>query len=143
MPGGRPTKYDKKYCDMIIEYFRVPATREVYQTEYYQNGEEKTTRTIIVPTEFPTFQGFADANNINFDTLKEWCEVHPEFSAAYAHAKKLQEKIWLQNSMAGLYNPQFAQFFGKNCLGYKDKTEVENSGEQTLNVNIKVMDNGS
>lgn len=29
--------------------------------------------------------------------------------------------------MGNLYNAQFAQFFGKNCLGYKDKTEVEST----------------
>lgn len=143
MPTGRPTKYDKKYCDQIIEYFRVPSTRTVLQTEYYKDGDVKSEREIEVATLLPTFQGFADEIGVNDDTLVEWAKVHPEFSAAYSHAKKLQEKIWLQNSMSGLYNAQFAQFFGKNCLGYKDKTEVENSGEQTLNVNIKVMDNGS
>ena len=30
--------------------------------------------------------------------------------------------------MGNLYNSQFAQFFGKNCLGYKDKTETEITG---------------
>jgi hypothetical protein len=31
--------------------------------------------------------------------------------------------------MNNSYNSQFAQFFSKNCLGYKDKQEVENSGK--------------
>ena len=33
--------------------------------------------------------------------------------------------------------------FALKNFGWKDKTEVENSGEQNLNVNIKVVDNGS
>jgi hypothetical protein len=47
-------------------------------------------------------------------------------------AKQLQEKIWLTNGMNNLYNSQFAQFFGKNCLGYKDKQEVEHTGNLKL-----------
>ena len=34
------------------------------------------------------------------------------------------------------YNSQFAQFFGKNCLGYKDKTEVE----QVTNVKFSKLE---
>lgn len=34
--------------------------------------------------------------------------------------------------MAGIFNGQFAIFFGKNCLWYKDKSEVEHSGSLSL-----------
>ena len=134
---GRPTKYKEKYCKEIIEYFRVPPTREMMKKEYYQNGNLKSEYPIIVATEFPTFQGFADSIDVNIDTLNEWCKVHEEFSEAYTRAKRLQEKIWLQNGMQGLYNAQFAQFFGKNCLGYKDKTEVEQSGDSKLTIKLE------
>jgi hypothetical protein len=58
----------------------------------------------------------------------EWEKQYVEFSKAYSRAKQLQEHIWLVNGMSNLYNAQFAQFFGKNCLGYKDKVETEISG---------------
>ncbi|MEG2082426.1 MAG: terminase small subunit, partial [Oscillospiraceae bacterium] len=81
------------------------------------------------PAEFPTFQGFANFIGVDVNTLLNWTKEHAEFLGAYMRAKQLQEKVWLVNGMGGLYNSQFAQFFGKNCLGYKDKQETEISGD--------------
>lgn len=137
---GAPTKYKEEYCEEVIEYFRVPPTIVDYKIEYYQNGNVKSKIPLIRGNEFPTFQGFADKIGVNYDTLKEWCKVHEEFSEAYMRAKQLQEKIWLTNGMNNLYNAQFAQFFGKNCLGYKDKQEVEQSGDVKNTITIKMAD---
>lgn len=126
---GRPTKYDEKYCKEIIKYFDKPPQSCMYKEEYFNNGEVKSKTPIITAIEFPTFQGFANKIRVNTDTLHQWRKEHEEFSEAYTRAKELQEKIWLVNAMGGLYNAQFAQFFGKNCLGYKDKQEVEHSGK--------------
>jgi hypothetical protein len=123
---GRKTKYNKKYCDEIIEYFDVPPQNTAYKEEYFNDGSLKSKVPVITATEIPTFQGFANKIGVNIDTLHEWKEVYSEFSEAYTRAKQIQEKIWLVNAMSGLYNAQFAQFFGKNCLGYKDKVETVN-----------------
>ena len=131
-PGGRPTKYKKKYCKEIIEYFEVESTKTEYEKEYYSDGDIKKVKPIVTANDIPTFQGFAHKIGVNMDTLTEWNSVHEEFSVAYKKAKELQEKIWLENSMCGRYSPQFAIFFGKNCLGYKDKQEVEHSGTLKL-----------
>lgn len=131
---GAPSKYKKKFCEEIIDYFSVPPQRTEYKREYFQNGELKSEVPILTANEFPTFQGFADSIGVHIDTLHEWKEKYPEFSEAYMRAKQLQEKIWLVNGMQNLYNSQFAQFFGKNCLGYTDKTEVSHTG------NIKLED---
>ena len=125
---GRPTKYQKKYCDEIIEYFNKPPQNCMYKEEYFNDGTLKSKTPIITAIEFPTFQGYANEIGVNIDTLHEWKDKYEEFSEAYTRAKQLQEKIWLVNAMGGLYNSQFAQFFGKNCLGYKDKQELEHSG---------------
>ena len=133
--GGRPPKYKKEYCDKIIEYFKKAPYQTEYKEEYFVDGSIKSKAPIITATEFPTFQGFADEILVHIDTLHEWCTKHKEFSEAYKRAKQLQEKIWLVNSMQNLYNAQFAQFFGKNCLGYKDKQEninVETNYEEYL-----------
>ena len=124
-PGGRPTKYDPKFCDLIIEYFSVPPTNIIYRTEYNRDGSVKCEVPVVMPAELPTYQGFAHSIDVHIDTLIEWTKVHPEFSDAYARAKQLQEQIWLVNSLENRYNAQFAMFFGKNCLGYKDRAEVE------------------
>ena len=130
--GGAPSKYKEEYCEEIVEYFRVPPEIVDYKREYYQNGNLKSEYPIVRGNEFPTFQGFADEIGVHIDTLHEGREVHEEFSEAYMRAKQLQEKIWLTNGMNNLYNSQFAQFFGKNCLGYKDKQEVEHTGNLKL-----------
>lgn len=122
-PGGRPTKYKKEFCEQIIEYFRREPYTTMYKEDYFNDGTLKSRTPILTATEFPTFQGFADKLGVNGDTLVEWAKKYPEFSAAYARAKQLQERIWLTNGMNSLYNSQFAQFFGKNCLGYKDRQE--------------------
>jgi len=126
--GGRPTKYQPEYCQDIINYFEREPFTTMYKKEYFNNGELKSETPILTANEFPTFQGFAHKISVNIDTLHQWKEDYPEFSEAYAHAKQLQEQVWLVNGMQNLYNSQFAQFFGKNCLGYKDKTETEITG---------------
>lgn len=125
-PGGRPTKYKEEYCESIIKYFDIPPQQTVYKKTYYADGTLKSEDPIVLPVQFPTLQGFAHDIGVNVDTMIEWCKVHEKFSEAYTHAKALQERTWLTNAMGGLYNAQFAQFYGKNCLGYKDKTEVDN-----------------
>lgn len=130
--GGRPSKYKEEYCEKILEYFKKTPYKTEYKEEYFVDGSLKSKVPIITATEFPTFQGFADEIEVHIDTLNEWCKVHEKFSEAYMRAKQLQEKIWLVNSMQNLYNAQFAQFFGKNCLGYRDKQEIEHSGKLKL-----------
>ena len=129
---GRPTKYRKEYCDDIIQYFDIPPQQVVYKQTYYANGTLKSEEPVTLPAQFPTMQGFARMIGVNIDTLHEWRKQYLDFSEAYTRAQELQEKIWLINGMGGLYNAQFAQFFGKNCLGYKDRQEVEHSGGMTV-----------
>jgi hypothetical protein len=126
MPAGRPTKYKKEYCGRLVKWFECPVREIYYKRTYYQNGQIKTEEPITdTPIEFPTFQGFAHSIGVDVDTLKNWTKDHKEFFGAYARAKQIQEDIWLRESMAGRYNPQFAKFFGVNCLGYKDKIEQD------------------
>jgi hypothetical protein len=122
------TTFKPEYCDMIIEHFRVQPSSTKKKVSYYPDGAVKSEEEIPIGVDFPTFQGFADKIGVHVDTLHKWKDDNAEFSEAYARAKQLQEHIWLINGMNNLYNSQFAQFFGKNCLGYKDKTETEITG---------------
>ena len=125
MAGGRPTKYKKKYCQELIDYFDRPPTEPLYKRTFYVNGQVKSEDPVIQPHVFPTFEGFARYIGVSKVTLLAWCDEHEEFLNAYTRAKEIQEDVWLQESMAGRYNAQFAKFFGVNCLGYKDKVEQE------------------
>jgi hypothetical protein len=128
--GGRPTKYDPKYCKLIIKYFDLePYT--IKRVEAFGKKFDKK-----VPSDLPLLCGFAAKIDVDRDTLKEWAKVHPEFSAAYKKAKELQEKLLVVNTMNGSYNPAFAIFAAKNILGWRDK--VEHSGN--IDSNIKTDD---
>lgn len=129
---GRPTDYDPKYCDELIEYFDVEPYREVEVTITYKDGRTET-RDEERPNDLPTLAGFARKIGVHRDTLHEWANAvdnegnlkHPDFSDAIKKAKEFQEDIWDTNGMKGHYVAPFAIFFGKNNLGYKDKREIE------------------
>jgi hypothetical protein len=114
-PGGRPTKYRPEYCQQIVDYFDVP---------HVVKGDDGA-----VANDLPTLAGFAASIDVTRQTLLQWCTDHPEFSGAYQKAKDLAEAMWATNALQGRYQTAFAIFYGKNCFGYRDKQEVEHSGE--------------
>lgn len=52
MPAGRPTKYEERFCDLLIEHMDKGLS----------------------------FEAFAGYLGVSKDTLFEWVKVHPEFS---------------------------------------------------------------
>lgn len=125
---GRPTKYRPEYCEQIIEYFDRPPQQVVYRETYYTDGSVKSRDPVILGEQIPTYQGFAHKIGTTAKALWQWKDKYPEFGKAYARAKELQEHILVVNALGGQYNSQFAQFYAKNNLGYKDKMETELSG---------------
>lgn len=141
---GRKTKYRKIYCKKIIDYFNVSPTKTIIETYYYKNGESKE-KPIEIANELPLFSGFAHLIGVNGDTIVEWAEAktkanklkYPEFSAAYKKAKELQESMWTNNSLKGLYNPAFTIFMGKNVFGWRDKQDIDHtSGGEKISVGV-------
>jgi len=127
-PGGRPTDYDPKYCEQILEYFE----RDPY-TERIKKIVTKSGDVVEVPvleaSDTPTLAGFAVSIGVHRDTLKEWAKVHPEFSASVKKAKEAQENFIVTNGMKGLVNTPFAIFLAKNVCGYRDNRDVEVKAE--------------
>ncbi len=103
--GGRPTKYDPKYCKEMIDYF-----------------QDKSNF-------FPTLAGFASSIEMHKETLLNWAEKHVEFFDALKRIKDMQEHNLVGGALGGQYNPTFSIFFAKNNLGYKDKQETEHTGK--------------
>jgi len=64
------------------------------------------------------------------NTLYSWQKRHPDFEDACARAVLISESLVQDRANNGLYNAQFAAFFGKNAFGWKDKTEVETVSSQ-------------
>lgn len=149
-PGGRPTKYEEKYAQELLDYFSEEVVKEIKTITSGSNGKGGEWSKEEVRYEalfFPTLELFAHKIGVDDDTLVEWAGVkyaddyvdetlrgqlkHPEFSAAYKRAKKIQKGLLLQYALIGKLNPGFAQFFAVNNLGMQSKSVVENNGEVT------------
>lgn len=121
-PIGRPTDYNPKYCEMIIEFFDVEHCK-------------KTGRDVEA-ADLPQFTAFAKKIGVSRSTLFKWAREFEEFSNAYSIAKELQEELIVNNALKNRYNPYFSQFLLKNSHGWKDKTEVEQR-TQTIEIDDK------
>ncbi len=123
-PMGRPTKYNPDYCNEIIDWF---------QSHYIPQEFE-----IKKPPIFPTIERFATNLGVCKDTLYEWGKIHPDFSVALKKAHEIQQAIWQEGSMRGLFPPAFTIFLGKNVFGWKDKQDITASVESQADLSISV-----
>jgi hypothetical protein len=138
-PGGRPTKYDKKYCKEMVEFFNIEAYRisKIIKTNKDGSTEE---REIEVANDLPLFSKFAVNIGVHRDTLHEWKDKHEEFSDAYKKCKEIQRNILIINGLRGLYQTAFAIFTAKNITDLRDKQEIEHSGETTIRHEVSFRD---
>lgn len=102
MAGGRPSKYDPKYCEHIVEWF--------------SSMEDD-------PKKCPLFGRYAVEIGVVKSTLHEWCKNHPEFSAAYSQAKSIQESIMIERGLNGEFNGGFTKFAMSNMHGWTERSE--------------------
>jgi len=121
---GRPTDYRPEYCQQIIDFFNVPATKVLKTKELDKSGElVETERTVA--NDLPILAAFCCLLGVHRDTLHEWATRHPEFSDAVKKAKEHQERILVANGMQGYYDKTFAIFTAKNLIGWRDKLEID------------------
>lgn len=114
-PVGRPTKYEPRFCDMLIEDMR--------------QGFSAT--------------AFAGSIGVSRATLNLWAAAHPEFMEALNTGKSVRLRFWEQTAISvaakGTGGPGAASVitFGLKNMGdeeWRDKQEVEHSG---LTINVK------
>jgi hypothetical protein len=74
--AGRPTKYDPAYCEQVVEHMATGAS----------------------------LTSFAAEIDVARDTLSEWANVHPEFSAAVKRAKAKCAAWWEKRNRDGAEN---------------------------------------
>ncbi|WP_373083812.1 helix-turn-helix domain-containing protein [Zhongshania sp.] len=103
MPAGRPTKYDPKYCDEVVEYMR--------------DGYSVT--------------AFAGHIGVARSTVFKWADEHEEFSDSLKAAQAMAAQWWEDRlrdvAMTGTGNATAAIFGVKNRSSedYKDKRETD------------------
>lgn len=122
---GRPSRYDPKYCQEIIDYFNVPHSEQKLVSKTTGKNDYSKEEYKEVACELPFLSGFARKIDVSTQTLLDWSKVHPEFLVAYMRAKDLQHEMLHQNTLKGLYNAQYGQFAAKNITDWRDKVEVD------------------
>jgi hypothetical protein len=128
MPAGRPTKYSQKMLDKAMAWF------DNYEP-FYDNPVDKqdkdgnvTTRMERIANLPPFWSDLAKYLEISESTLYLWLQKHKEFSESLKEKYKTKfEDVLVKNGLLGNYNPAFAIFTAKNCLGWTDKKEVDNT----------------
>lgn len=108
MAGGRPTKYDPAYCDLVVEHCKTGAS----------------------------LTSFAASIDVCRATITVWSEDHAEFLAAVKRAKAHCAAWWEQNARKGMtgeskdVNATLCIFGLKNMAAedWREKQEVQHSG---------------
>lgn len=110
MAGGRPTKYNPEYCEQIVEFMSQGASQ----------------------VEFAAYIGVAK------QTIHEWTQVHPEFSAARDMAMAKCEAWWAKKGREHLINiyqgdnlnTSNYQFHMKARFGWRDQDKTIQAPEE-------------
>lgn len=144
---GRPTKYTEEYCDKLLAFFDIDSVRMTVEKFYYKNGDVKE-KEIEVPNELPLISMFERQEGLGIGRCSKWAKAknddgtykYPIFRQAYKEAKALQENMWVNNSLRGLYSGAFTIFAGKNMFGWRDKQEIDHTskGEKIAGINYVV-----
>lgn len=134
-PGGRPSLYEEKYCEEIVEFF----TREPFTPILIENDEGETVvatnkngQPMLKPCPLPTLEGFAIKIGVHRETLNNWAVKNPKFFDAIKKAKDRQKEILVQNGLVGAYEKVFAIFVAKNVTDMSDKQELDINEKHTL-----------
>jgi len=134
---GQPTLYKPEYCQQLIDFMSVDHYSEVVDVVRQKDYEKESTRLVANP--LPFISAFARSIKVSTVTLYEWASVHPEFSNAMTCARELQTEHIATNGMLGLFNPQFTKFAAVNMTDWRDKQEVEHSGNVSLSSRMQSL----
>lgn len=121
--GGRPRKYEK--------------VKEIEEKiEKYFNVCDKEGRPYTVT-------GLAIALDMSRKTLLEYCDRTDEDGVEYRNSiKKAKDRCEAkieEGLLSGTYNATGAIFNLKNNYGWKDKQEIEQSGELNNTITVKMV----
>jgi hypothetical protein len=135
MAGGRPTKYDPKYCNAVNDYIKTCVD--------YLDGNGKPV------VGLPTYEGFLNYLEEQFGvvivekTLYNWEEENAEFLQSLDKIKRNQKIKLMQNGLAGNYNPTIAKLMLSSNHGMSEKTQTDiTSKGEAVNFYLPQKDNG-
>jgi|SRR5882672_3014991 len=138
--GGRPPKYNKKFCAEMIAFF----TREHYKKEEIERhvintkyGENIHVKYKLIPTELPFFEAFARKIGVSYTTLYHWTIItkgkkdtrprYPEFVQAHKECEQLRKEHLIDIGLVGATQAVAYIFTAKNLTDMVDKQLVDDT----------------
>lgn len=143
--GGRPSKYQEKYVDDLIEHFesylREPFTKEVIRRRTTYKGKNKVVdeEYKLVSKAFPSLFAFARKIGVEYFTVYRWATdrvgekpvegedtrpfLHPAFCDAYKSRQEYQSEFLSQVGLGGIAPAAAFIFTAKNVLNWRDTTD--------------------
>ena len=131
MPAGRPSKYKPEFCQMLEDFFDIEPNYEKEVDHYDKVGNVKWRDTQKIPNKLPSLRRFAHSVGVKPFTMYDWTDPNeetykPEFSQAYARAKKVLLKWFIaENALERVYDAKFALFILKNISDWTDQQQLE------------------
>lgn len=122
--GGRPSKYDPKFCDELDKYLET-------------TGKEQTS--------LPTKQGFALWLGVDDETILEWAKIHPEFSATFKRLNQIQAKQLIDDGIYGgkEVNSTIIKLLLQNNHGMKERVDNTTNDKDLEVIGVKFLNEDS
>ena len=137
-PIGRPSKYKPEYCQQLVEFMSREPYREVQDVFTDKNGNERISSRLVA-NDPPFITAFARKIDVETSTMYDWGKEHADFHSALICARELQTEFIATNGMNGLFNSQFTKFAAVNMTDWRDKQEIEHSGNVSLSSRMQSL----
>jgi len=122
MPGGRPSKYEPEYCDIVIKKM--------------SEGASKKELCLYIPICTSTIHDWSYEKSLRYI---------PEFSAAIKKGESLSEAWWMEKAREALQDRKFNAVLWymnmKNRFGWKDQPLIDVTAINNFELKVTV-DNG-
>lgn len=117
MTLGRPTLYDPKFCEMLVEHM----------------------------SKGFSYESFAGVVSVSLDTLYNWEHLNPDFSEAKKIAVNKCRIFWEQTGIHGAWGGKAFQpavwiFQMKNKFKWTDRVEIESDSLKAIVLQYKPED---
>ena len=112
---GRPTKYDPKFIESVMEYIML------HQDVEKENEGKYGGINYSIRAKLPTIEGFASFIKVTKSSLYEWEAKYPEFSYALEELRREQKERLINEGLSGNYNSTIAKLILSSNHGMSDK----------------------